>query len=201
MRVREMQWRTLRGKRIEDVLEFVRDNAGDGQSVHVGTDSLQSQRVTRFVTVVAILTPGRGGRAAYTRESVPRIVSLRQRLMREVWLSVNLGLELHPVVPGELTVHIDANPVVTHRSSAYVQELVGLVVSQGFRAQVKPGSWAATHAADRMVRAGSRPPTTRPLSPGPAARPPRFGGRQGVFRARVVTKGGVGTKPASEAGG
>ena len=36
-----MQWRTLRGERIEDVLAFVRDNAGEGQSVHVGTDSLQ----------------------------------------------------------------------------------------------------------------------------------------------------------------
>ena len=157
-----MQWRTLRGERIEDVLEFVRDNAGEGQSVHVGTDSLQLTRVTRFVTVVAILNPGRGGRAAHTREACPRITSLRQRLMREVWLSVDLGLRLHPVVPGELTVHIDANPVVTHRSSAYVQELVGLVVSQGFRAQVKPGSWAATHAADRMVRGVPCPPTSRP---------------------------------------
>jgi predicted RNase H-related nuclease YkuK (DUF458 family) len=161
-----MQWRTLRGERIEDVLDFVRGNAGDGQSVHVGTDSLQSPRLTRFVTVVAILTPGRGGRAVYARETVPRIASLRQRLMREVWLSVDLGLKLHPVVPGELTVHIDANPVVTHRSSAYVQELVGLVVSQGFRAQVKPESWAATHAADRMVRAGRVHPQRGRCLPG-----------------------------------
>ena len=40
-----MQWRTLRGERIEDVLEFVRENAREGQSVHVGTDSLQLTRV------------------------------------------------------------------------------------------------------------------------------------------------------------
>ena len=37
--------------------------------------------------------------------------------MREVWLSVELGLALTPVVPGALSVHIDANPVETHRSS------------------------------------------------------------------------------------
>ena len=43
-----------------DVLDFVRENAREGQSVHVGTDSLQLARVTRFVTVVAILNPGRG---------------------------------------------------------------------------------------------------------------------------------------------
>ena len=191
-----MMWRTLRGERIEDVLEFVRDNSRDGQSVHIGTDSLQTRHATRFVTVVAILTPGRGGRAIYRRESEPRIASLRQRLLREVWLSVDLGLKLHPVVPGELTVHIDANPVVTHKSSAYVQELVGLVVSQGFRAEIKPESWAATHAADRLVRG------VVPL-PGDEADVSRAGGarashgdRPRAFRARVVTKGGGGTKPA-----
>jgi len=56
------------------------------------------------------------------------------------------------VVPGDLTVHIDANPVVTHKSSAHVQELVGLVVGQGFKAAIKPEAWAATHCADRVVR-------------------------------------------------
>jgi predicted RNase H-related nuclease YkuK (DUF458 family) len=49
-------------------------------------------------------------------------------------------------------VHIDANPVERHKSSAYVQDLVGLVVSQGFRAVIKPDSWAASRAADRLVR-------------------------------------------------
>jgi predicted RNase H-related nuclease YkuK (DUF458 family) len=56
------------------------------------------------------------------------------------------------VVKGELAVHIDANPVVRYRSSAYVQELVGLVVGQGFRAIIKPEAWAASHCADHVVR-------------------------------------------------
>ena len=61
------------------------------------------------------------------------------------------------VVTGDLTVHIDANPVVAHKSSAYVQELVGLVVGQGFKALIKPESWAASHAADHAIRKGLRP--------------------------------------------
>lgn len=145
-------WKTLTGAPIADVVEFVRDHAHEGQIVHLGTDSLQLARHTRFVTVVAILTPGRGGRAIWTRATSPRIQSLRERLLREVWLSVELGLRLDPVVPGELHVHIDANPIAQHRSSAYVQELVGLVVSQGFRAVIKPEAWAASRAADRLVR-------------------------------------------------
>jgi predicted RNase H-related nuclease YkuK (DUF458 family) len=48
--------------------------------------------------------------------------------------------------------------VVAHKSSAYVQELVGLVVGQGFKALIKPQSWAASHAADHVVRTfGKRP--------------------------------------------
>jgi predicted RNase H-related nuclease YkuK (DUF458 family) len=164
-----VRWRTLKDEKIADIREFVREAARDGQSVHLGSDSRQASRHTQFVTVVAILTPGKGGRAAYARTVVPRIASLRERLLREVWLSVELGLTLTDVVSGELSVHIDANPVVTHRSNRYVQELVGLVVSQGFRAAIKPDSWAATHAADRLVRAmGKRPPRDRASQAGGA---------------------------------
>ncbi len=120
-------WKTLTGTRIPDILHFVTEASRDGQAVHIGTDSLQAGRFTQFVTVVVVLTPLKGGRVAYRREAVPRIASLRERLLTEVWKSVDLGLRCSPLVEGDLTVHIDANPVVAHKSSAYVQELVGLV--------------------------------------------------------------------------
>jgi len=47
-------------------------------------------------------------------------------------------------------------------------------VSQGFRAVIKPESWAASRAADRMVRVAGLPPVTRPMAPGPAARGPHL---------------------------
>lgn len=71
---------------------------------------------------------------------------------------MDLGLQFSPVVKGDLTVHIDANPVVIHKSSRYVQELVGLVVGQGFKAVIKPESWAASHAADHIVRSQGKLP-------------------------------------------
>ena len=151
-------WKTLGEIKIPDILPFVAEASQDGQAVHIGTDSLQSGRVTQFVTVVVILTPRKGGRVAYRREVVPRITSLRERLLKEVSKSVDLGLQFTSIVPGDLTVHIDANPVVAHKSSAYVQELVGLVVGQGFKALIKPESWAASHAADHVVRAQGKLP-------------------------------------------
>ncbi len=151
-------WKTLSEVRIPDIQQFVRDASRDGQAVHVGTDSLQTGRFTQFVTVVVILTPRKGGRVAYRREIVPRITSLRERLLKEVWRSVDLGLQFSPIVKGDLTVHIDANSVVAHKSSAYVQELVGLVMGQGFKALIKPESWAASHAADHVVRSQGKLP-------------------------------------------
>lgn len=150
------KWKTLEGKPIPDVVQWVKESTRHGQIVHVGTDSLQTGRYTQFVTVVVILNPPKGGRVAYIREVVPRISSLRQRLMKEVWMSVELAMQLpeHP----ELTVHIDANAQERYMSSKYLQELVGMVVGQGFKALYKPDSWAATHCADHVVRHHGRTP-------------------------------------------
>jgi uncharacterized protein len=141
------KWKTLSGEEVPDVEAFVKAATTQGQPVHIGTDSLQCGRYTAFVTVVAILNPPKGGRAIYCRETVPRITSLRERLLKEVWKSVELGMKLGPEM-GDLTIHIDANPNEKYMSSRYVQELVGLVVSQGFRSEIKPNAWCATHAAD-----------------------------------------------------
>jgi predicted RNase H-related nuclease YkuK (DUF458 family) len=149
------KWKTLDDEPIEDIVEWIKANTKGGQEIHIGTDSLQTGKRTQFVTVVVIHTPMKGGRVAYRRNITPRISSLRERLNKEVWLSVELGMQLpeHP----ELTVHIDANPSEKHMSSKYLQELVGLVVGQGFKAKWKPESWAATHAADHCVRFKNQP--------------------------------------------
>ncbi len=153
-----MKWKTLNEVPVPDIQAFIREAAAAGQAVHIGTDSLQTGRFTQFVTVVAVLTPSKGGRVAYAREVVPRITSLRERLLKEVWHSVELGMQVTAIVPGDLSVHIDANPVVKHRSSEYVKELVGLVVGQGFQAVIKPDAWAASHAADHIVRTHGKLP-------------------------------------------
>lgn len=148
----ETGWKTLRKVKIENILSFVKETAKDGQAVHVGTDSLQVGKFTLFTTVVVVLTPLKGGRVAYRKNSVPRIASLRERLLRETAASVDVGLMLNEIVPGRLTIHLDVNTDARHRSSAHAQELVGYVVGQGFKVLVKPDSWAATTCGDWAVR-------------------------------------------------
>lgn len=148
-------WKTLNEKKLDSIHSFVKEAAKEGYQVHVGTDSLQTGKYTQFVTVVAILgsVAGRAeNRAAYKRLVLPRIQSLRERLLKEVWLSVELGLELDPLVPGELTIHVDANPALKYKSSKYVQELTGFVVGNGFQCKIKPEAFVASTCADHIVR-------------------------------------------------
>jgi predicted RNase H-related nuclease YkuK (DUF458 family) len=150
-------WTTMEGK-AADVLDTLRSHMSsteDGQfEVHVGTDSQQAGNYTEFVAVIVLLNKGKGGRAFYTRERTPRVKSLRERLMKEVWMSLQVGMQLNAVVPETvgLTIHVDANPDVQFRSSDHVKELVGMVAGQGFKTLTKPDSWAATHVADHVVK-------------------------------------------------
>jgi predicted RNase H-related nuclease YkuK (DUF458 family) len=148
------QWKTVEGHKVEDLAVSLQDALKGLKTVYIGTDSQQDGLKTQFVTVIVILEPAKGGRAFYTKEAVPRIKSLRERLLKEVWMSVATALEVSPMLSeqSELEVHVDANPNTKFKSSAYVKELTSMVVSQGFTAKLKPEAWAAMHVADHVVK-------------------------------------------------
>lgn len=148
------KWRTIDGVWLKDPIVEIPAALAGTKTVYIGTDSQQDAQQTQFVTVFVIHNKGKGGRAFYAVDTVPRIRSLRERLLKEVWMSVQLALEVSPFLneENELEVHIDANPNVKFKSSAYVKELVSLVVSQGFKALIKPDAWAAMHIADHIVK-------------------------------------------------
>jgi len=147
-------WKTVDGTKIKDVYATMAAALQGLRVVYIGTDSQQDGTRTQFVSVVVVHTPGNGGRAFYSVETVPRIRSLRERLLKEVWLSVATALEVNPMLAeeSELEVHVDANPNTKFKSSAYVKDLASMVVSQGFRCKLKPDAWAAMHVADHVVK-------------------------------------------------
>ena len=125
---------------------------GGRRPVHVGTDGRHRGIYTDFVTVIAVLDPGRGGRIFYRRERVPRRRSLADKLFREVELSVQTANTLNGAARCLVTIHVDANTEARHESSVYVQALAGMVVGYGYDVRVKPDAWCASHAADFVVK-------------------------------------------------
>jgi len=152
---REMNiWKTMTGRKVEFFDEIKKAMSEGYIDVHVGCDSQQHELETEFVEVVILLKPSKGGRVLYRSESVPRVKSLRERLLMEVQKSVDVAFQLNAVLPEEieLAVHVDANPNTKFKSSNVLPQLVGYVMGQGFTCLTKPKSWAAMHVADFCVK-------------------------------------------------
>lgn len=160
----EKSWRSLSGEPVTDLVSALRDAITSTDvpvEVHIGSDSQQFGKDTQYVTVLVVQRVGRGGRVFFTREKIPRVRTLRERLYREVWCTTELAMELtstpdlggsEGILGAPVTLHVDANPDPRFKSSEYVQELAGMCVGQGFRTLLKPDSWASSHAADHAVK-------------------------------------------------
>ena len=125
----------------------------DNRQLFVGTDSQQATGVTKFTTCVVSYEQGHGGCFAYVRYKMPRIRALPERLKTEAWKSVEVALlvlEALPHVP--ITVHIDVNPDCRFKSGILAPGLVGMVTAQGFKAEIKPKAFSASHLADQLVK-------------------------------------------------
>ena len=150
---RNVMWRSLSGKPVHDIVRAVTSLLKhDELVVHVGTDSQHCGYHTNFVTVVAIVHPGWGGRVFYRRDRLPRTKSLAHKLFQEAELSVGAARALADTIAHDIVVHVDANEDLRHRSSRYVRALAGMVIGHGFQVRVKPEAWCATHVADYLVK-------------------------------------------------
>jgi len=124
--------------------------------VYVGTDSQVHRKIKKVVyaTCVILYKKGKGGRVFVAKDRERYADSLRQRLMNETWRSLETAFELQKVLPAnvEIVIHVDVNKQKKWKSSRYLEELVGMVVGQGFKVVVKPAAWAAQHVADKFSR-------------------------------------------------
>ncbi len=153
----EPVWRSFDGTVVDDIVGRVSDlTQSEPLILHVGTDSQMRGQTTRFVTVITLVRPGRGGLVFYRSERIGRDFDLAHKLFREAELSINTALELAPRVDQEIWVHVDANEDRRHRSSAYVKALAGMVLGYGFQVRLKPDSWCASSVADHLAKGRSR---------------------------------------------
>lgn len=149
------EWFTLKNEEVFDIRAAIKDSTKLGNKVIlIGTDSQMFERRIDYVTTIVVVTPGKGGRAFYFKEKNQRFISLREKLLKETWMSVQIAMEVEPLLPEscDLAVHLDVNEDKRWKSSNHVKELVGLVVGSGFKAVVKPNAFAASHVSEHIVK-------------------------------------------------
>ena len=130
-------------------------------SVYIGADSIRYKKkdkwYAKYSTVIVLhLDSNKGCKLFHKSVDLPDYGSLKQRLLTEVSFAIEAASEIiEEVGERHLEIHIDINPNPRHKSSIAVKEAMGYVKgSLGLDAIIKPASWAASHAADHLVRRG-----------------------------------------------
>jgi len=143
---------------IEEAKKAILESS-QSSSIYIGCDSIRfrkkKQWYAKYSTVIIVhRDTKKGGRIFHSSVDMPDYGNLKQRLLMEVQLAVTTATEIIDVVGDRhFEIHLDINPNPNHKSSVAVKEALGWVKgSLGMDAKIKPDSFAATHAADHVVR-------------------------------------------------
>ena len=143
---------------IEEAKQAILDSSPQS-SVYIGCDSIRirknKQWYAKYSTVIIVhMDSKRGCKLFHESVDMPDFGNLKQRLLNEVQMAVMAATEIVDVLGDRhMEIHLDINPNPKHKSSVAVKEALGWVKgSLGLDAKIKPHSFAATHAADHVVR-------------------------------------------------
>ena len=154
-------WRRLDGTQIEspllDAVEqaIIREKAaGHRLKLCIGSDSQVKGNVTEFASVIVFLREKKGGFMFIHNEKSTKTMSLKERMILEVSLSVDVAyalcdlLDKHHV---ELEVHADINTDPSFKSNTALREAMGYILGMGFVFKAKPDAFASSSCADKMI--------------------------------------------------
>jgi predicted RNase H-related nuclease YkuK (DUF458 family) len=139
-------------------LEYIK-NSSLTSSIYVGSDSMVKKKsgkiYANYCTVVIIHKDScHGGKIFYFRDRLEDYGNVRARMLQEAGFAIEVAQNIIDVVGSRtLEVHLDLNADPMHQSNVAVKEAVGWVQGVlGVKARIKPEAFAASYAADHVVR-------------------------------------------------
>lgn len=141
---------------IKIIADFIAEDPKREYKVIVGTDSEKRPGdKADFVTAIVVHRVGNGGRYFWRHLEFGNIHTLRDRMWKEVILSLEVSKEVAALLKNSgldkcaFEVHVDVGENGATRTM--IQELVGAVRAHNFEAKTKPESYGASKVADRHV--------------------------------------------------
>lgn len=142
---------------IKNIVSFIQQDPDRKYKITIGSDSeLLRDKNADFVTAVVVHRVGNGGRYFWRRGTIGKFYTLRDRIIREVILSLDLArgllVELKSATQDkpwnwEFEIHAD---IGEHgETKVMIQEVVGMIRAHNFEPRTKPESYAASNVADR----------------------------------------------------
>lgn len=145
------------GQVSDQINEFMKADPSRPYKVIIGTDSeVLSEDRADFVTAIVVHREGNGGRYFWRRIEGENFYTMRDRLIHEVMISLDIAKDFLKMLEEDLLnadwgfeIHVDVGDNGPSRD--FIQEVVGMVRANDFEAKTKPESYAASKVADRHV--------------------------------------------------
>jgi len=147
---------------IDDIVEFVNEDAISRYEIGVGTDSEEVIEAngragkSDFVTVITVHRVGKHGRFFWKRAPNVSTFDRHDRILKEASFSLELAQKVIAHLRERLAediykfaIHLDIGQ--NGPTKSMIQEIVGMITGNGFTARIKPESYAANKVADRFV--------------------------------------------------
>lgn len=146
---------------FEQIREYL-DNQSDASRIYIGCDSSTFKRrgnwYANYYKVIVVHIDGCRGckifgevetELDYTQNKKKPL----HRLMSECYKVSELYLKLAEITPRDIEVHLDLNPDERHVSSLVISQAIGYIRGTcNVVPLVKPSAFAASYAADRLLR-------------------------------------------------
>mmetsp|Transcript_733 Transcript_733/g.999 ORF Transcript_733/g.999 Transcript_733/m.999 type:complete len:204 (-) Transcript_733:70-681(-) len=151
------------GECVPDITSYVETwvRSNPTGEIHIGADSKSAGGIVIFAVAVCLYQKHYGGHVLYKKLKVPFTGSRKSviscRLLEECNQALEVAGLLEKAVEKPITVHIDCNPDVAHKSSSMYEATTGWITSAGYKARGKPDSWAASSVANCIVNGNFGP--------------------------------------------
>ncbi|MFH1827261.1 MAG: ribonuclease H-like YkuK family protein [bacterium] len=122
----------------------------------VGSDSQkQKSNAYDFVSALIIHHVGSGGIYFWRRDFINRVVPLKERIYHEALMSMQTSenfinfFKINGIAKYDIQIHIDIGKNGDTRDM--INEITGMVRSNGYDVKIKPDSYGASKIADRHI--------------------------------------------------
>jgi predicted RNase H-related nuclease YkuK (DUF458 family) len=120
--------------------------------IHIGTDSQNIGKETRYATVIAYRLGSRGVHYILNKASVNIINDMWTRLWKEAEKSIDVAEWLTQQITVRVDIDMDYNSDENFKSHKLIAAAKGWANSLGYKVNIKPNNQIATRAADHHCK-------------------------------------------------